>query len=174
MSDESTSADGLINLEVRCLTGEGLTLNVHYTTLGREVHRMVSEQLPCKRGAKLALHHMESRLSLCKTLHEQGIAGAATLSCTWIPTNLYYGWCYLRGFKNVDETELQGLTKLEFDPHGEYLHKLPRTLEKLTFGSGFNQRMDQVTLPSGLQGLAFADGFNRSMDRVTLPSGLQA
>ena len=81
VSDASTSAEGLIDLEVLCLTGEGLTLNVHHTTPGREVHRMVFEQLPRKRGAKLALHHMESRLSLHKTLHEQGITGAATLSC---------------------------------------------------------------------------------------------
>ena len=73
MSDLSTSAEGLIDLEVQRLTGEGLTLNVHHTTLGREVHRMVSEQLPCKRGAKLALHHMESILSLHKTLHEASL-----------------------------------------------------------------------------------------------------
>ena len=110
----STFADGLIDLEVLCLTGEGLTLNVHHTTLGCEVQRMVSEQLPCKGGAKLVSHYMESRLILHKTLHEQGITGATNISCTWIPTNLYHAWCYVRGLENADGSDLQGVKKLEF------------------------------------------------------------
>ena len=82
VSNASTSAQGLCDLEVLCLTGDGLTLSLHQTTFGHQVHRMASGQLPCKPGAKIALHHMESRLNLHKTLHEQGITDAATLSCT--------------------------------------------------------------------------------------------
>ena len=177
VSDENTFAEGLIDLEVLCLNGEGLTFKIRQTTLGREVHRMVSEQLPCKRGAKLALHHKESRLNPHQTLGEQGINGAATVSCTWIPTNLYNACCYARGLENADESELQGVTQLEFAPDGEYCYNLPGTLQKLKFIL-WNQSMERITLPDSLQNLTFDDvddgvnGFSQSMDRVTFPSAL--
>ena len=169
VGDVSASEEGLIDLQVLCMTGEEITLHVGHTTLGREVHRRVSEQLPCKRGAKLALHHMQSRLMLHKTLHEQDIAGAATLSCTRIPTNVYDGWCYVKGRGTADESAIQGLTKLNSAPGGEYLCNLPRTLESLTFGFHFNHSLQRVRLPNSLQTLTFGTCFNQSLDRVTLP-----
>ena len=144
-----------ISLQVICLTGEGITLNVPSTTLGQEVHRMVSEQLPGKRGTKLALHHMESKLVLRKTLHEQNITGAARLSCTRIPVNVYDAWCTVKGLRNVDESAMQGVTKLDCAPPGENLSHLPQTLESLSFHVNFNQNLERVTLPSGLQCLTF-------------------
>ena len=42
-----------IKLDVRCLNGEGCMLSLADSTLGREVHRLVSEQLPSKRGSRL-------------------------------------------------------------------------------------------------------------------------
>ena len=166
--------EGLVDLQVLCMTGEGLTLNFHHSTLGQEVHRIVSQKLPCKRGAKLALHHMESRLILHKTLHEQGITSAATLSCTRLPTNVYDALCCVRGKGNADETAMQGVSELEFAPAGEYLCHLPQTLASLTFDHHFNQSLEHVTLPIGLQSLTFGVCFSQSLERVTLPSGLQS
>ena len=136
--DVSTCAEGFFDLQVLCLTGEGLTLNVHHTTLGWEVHRMVSEQLPYKRGTTFALHHMEPRLVLHKTLHEQNITGAATLSCTRMPVNVYDAWCYVTGLRQADENALDGLTKLHCAPPGVYLRHLPQTLQMFTLGNGFD------------------------------------
>ena len=188
---------GSMDLHVVCLTGEVIEMKVARTTLGREVQRMVSEHLPCKPGAKIALHHMESRLILSQSLQEQGIGpdpdGTASLSCTRIPTNLYEAMQCVKGF-NVDEAALTGLTRLEDAPPGEYLCYLPRTLQTLTLcGKGFesylmratlptglrsfgfsNQFDPSLALPSGLQSLTLGSDFNQSLEGVTLPSGLQS
>ena len=69
--------------QVLCLTGEGLTLKVPSSTMASELRRMVLEKLP-KKGAKLVLHHLHSKLQLDQSLQEQGILGeTATLSCTF-------------------------------------------------------------------------------------------
>ena len=47
-----------VELQVLCLTGEGATLSVPRSMLGYELRRLVSEKLPCKPGAKLAVHHV--------------------------------------------------------------------------------------------------------------------
>ena len=156
---------GSIDLQVLCLTGEEFRLNVHHDTLGREVYRMVSEQLPPKRGAKFSLYHLESKLVLTATLQEQGLASAATLSCTRVPTNVYDAWCYVEGEQNVnaDEIALEGVTKLDCAPPGEYLRHLPQTLESLAFGDRFNHSLEGVPFPSGLQSLTFGDRFNHSL-----------
>ena len=72
-----------VDLQVLCLTGEGVTLSVPCSMLGSELRRLVSEKLPCKPGAKLAVHHVNTKLTLNQTLAEQGIVGkSAMLSCT--------------------------------------------------------------------------------------------
>lgn len=54
-----------IDLHVIRLSGEVVcTLRVNDSTLGWEVRRMVSEQLPAKGGAKLVLHHGSEPLLL--------------------------------------------------------------------------------------------------------------
>ena len=61
-----------VDLQVLCLTGEGMTLSVPCSMLGYELRRLVSEKLPCKPGAKLAVHHVNTKLTLNQTLAEQG------------------------------------------------------------------------------------------------------
>ena len=95
----STNGSDLIDLHVLCLSGDGCVLNVGPSTLGREVREMVSEQFPPKRGTTLVLHYLALPLILHQTLREQGVEGrTATLSCTFIPVNLYAAWCYAKGF----------------------------------------------------------------------------
>ena len=103
---------------------------------------MVLEQLPLKRGTKLVLHRA-SPLLLHQTLQEQEIAGkAATLSCTYVPTNSCAAWSYAQGFAvSEEEMALEGVTQIAGNICTESLCHLPRSLEILT------QTLDQVTLP---------------------------
>ena len=165
-----------VDLQVLCLTGEGVTLSVPCSMLGYELHRLVSEKLPRKPGPKLAMHHVNAKLTLNQTLAGQRIVGtSAMLSCTYTPTNVYTAWRYVCGLPTSEgEFALEGVTQLEATTGGEYLHYLPRSLAKLTFGENFNQSLERVTLPSSLQSLSFCHDFNQSLERVILPSSLRS
>ena len=79
---------------------------------GQEVYRKASKQLPPK-GGKLSLYHLESPLILHKALREQGILGAATLSCTYISTDVQAAWCTVEGLPDSQgELALAGLTPI--------------------------------------------------------------
>ena len=165
-----------VDLQMLCLTGEGVTLSVSRSILGYDLRRLVSEKLPCKPGAKLAVHHVNAKLKLNETLGEQGVVGkSAMMSCTYIPTKVYTAWCYVCGLPTCErEVELEGVTQLGGAASGEYLHNLPRSLARLTFGHNFNHSLDGLTLPSSLQSLSFGRDFNQSLERVTLPSSLRS
>ena len=102
----STGGGEVVELSVVCLNGEEFNLNIGSSTLGREVHQILSQQLPSKRGRKATVHHRNSALMLSQTLQEEGIVGkAATLSCTFVPTDVYSAWRYIQGLP-VPEGEL--------------------------------------------------------------------
>ncbi len=187
-----------IEIQLLSLTGEGITLKVEKSMLGREVRQMVSTELPGRAGAKMVLHHMREKLKLAETLEQQGIDKTATLSCTYVPTNLYLAWCFVKGFPTQEaQFALEGVTSLGVQTFGEFLFHLPKSLrslilqqpkfgnwdlsritlpsslQNLTFGFEFNQSLEGVTLPSSLQNLTLSRRFNRSLERVTLPSSLR-
>ena len=96
---------GMINLDVRTLTGAEFRLRAERSTRGSEVRKMVSDHLPGRSGAKLVLDHMKHqtseqgveetvRLKLHQTLQEQGFQEAETaiLCCTYVPTQLQAAW----------------------------------------------------------------------------------
>ena len=175
-STDKGAADEIdkVDLEVLCLTGEGVTLSVPRSMLGYDLRRLVSEKLPCKPGAKLAVHHVNRKLTLDQTLGEQEIAGKSALSCTYIPTNVYSG-CYAHGLPACERNfVLEGVTQLEEAMPGEYLHHLPRSLARLTSGTNFNQSLEQVILPSSLQSLSFGSDLNQSLESVALPFSLRS
>ena len=152
--DVSGGASATIDLRVLCFTDE-VRLSVTPSTLGREVRKMVSENFPPKPGVQIALCHMESPLVHGKSLQEQGVVGpAATLSCAFVPTNLYAAWRYVQRVL-ADEFALEGVTQLHGVASGSYLHHLPRSLESLAFGAWFNQSLDRVAFPVSLRSLAF-------------------
>jgi hypothetical protein len=176
----SAAGSELIDLQVIRLSGEVVcTLRVNDFTLGWEVRRMVSEQLPAKGGAKLVLHHGAEPLLLQHALKEQGIRGeAATLSCTCVPTNLCAAWSYVKGLAVCEEEiALEGVTQIAGNMSNESLHHLPRSLQILTLGHiGYllNEKLDGVYFPSSLPSLTLADDFNQRLDRVTFPSSLHS
>ena len=81
-----------INLQVLCLTGEGLTLRLSPATLGSEVRREVAQRFPAKRGAQLVLHKGTEPLRFDTMLQQQSIVVDGELSCTSVPTNVYCAW----------------------------------------------------------------------------------
>ena len=126
----------MINLQVLCLNGEGCKLTLPPSTLGREVRQMVLEQLPPKRGGRLALQYLASPLVLGQTLQEQGIEGQdVTLSCTYVPTDMCAAWRYASGlFGGVEEEfALEGLTEMLGASDGEYLYNLPSKTWRLDY-----------------------------------------
>ena len=134
-SDKGAGETDEVDLQVLCLGGEGVALSVPRSMLGYDLRRLVSEKLPCKPGAKLAVHHVNGKLTLDQTLGEQGIVGKpAMLSCTYIPTNLCTAWNYVCGLPTGErEFAMEGVTQLEGATTGEYLHNLPCSLASLIF-----------------------------------------
>ena len=142
-----------VELQVLCLNGEGVTLSASRSMLGSDLRRLVSDKLPSKPGTKLVVHHANGKLTLDENLEEQGMVGkSASLSCTYVPTNVYAAWQYFCGFPN-DEKEfaLEGVAHLEEATNGEYIRHLPSSLVRLSFGHQFSQSLERVTLPSSLQ-----------------------
>ena len=173
---EPPAGSDLIDLDVVCLSGEGCVLRVSSSSLGREVRQMVSERLEPKKGARPELHHLAAPLVLHQTLQEQGIEGAATLSCTYVTTDLYTAWSFLRGqgfSVSEGDAALEGVTHIAGVFSLECMHRLPRSLESLTLGR-FNQGLERVSLPSNLQSLTFGDTFNKSLEGVTFPRSLKS
>ena len=172
---EPSGSSDLIDLYVQCLNGEGTMLKFSGSCTGLEVYRMVSAELPPKKGGKLKLHHLDSPIALHQTLLEQGMLGTTVaLSCTYVPTDLYAAWCAVQELTfSTGELAMQGVTRIEGTTAKGPLHNMPQTVEHLTLGSEFNDSLENVTLPSSLQTLTFGRKFNQSLAQVTLPSSLQ-
>ena len=191
---EPRSCSELIDLNVVCLNGEGCRLKLSNATLGQEVYQTVSKQLPQKPG-KLALHHVDSPLVLQQPLQEQGIVGAATLTCTYVPTDLDAAWCFILGKRRLppklqellDELlrteDLAGATE-DLDQRVEMILFEEKSDMKV-FAEDDAQGLTQIggidsemlgrfkNLPESLESLTFGWRFNQSLERVTLPSRLK-
>ena len=153
------------------------SLSLPRSMFGYDLRRLVSEKLPCKPGAKPAMHHAnanltESNLGRARDCWKIGNA----VMHIYISTNLYTAWSYVCGLPTCErDFVLEGVTQLKGAVPGEYLHHLPRSLASLSFGEEFNQSLERVTLPSTLHSLSFGRSFStRSLERVTFPSSLQS
>ena len=154
-----------VNLQVLCLTGEGVTLrslSLPRSMFGYDLRRLVSEKLPCKPGAKPAMHHVnanltESNLGRARDCWKIGNA----VMHIYISTNLYTAWNYVCGLPTCErDFVVEGVTQLKGAVPGEYLHHLPCSLASLSFGEEFNQSLERVTLPSTLHSLSFGRSFS--------------
>ena len=181
----------LIEIEVLSISGECmLTLNVAGSMLGRELWKLILDELPVKPGRQLVLSHNTAKLVLHESLKQQGFRSQLEqVSATYVPVNLLAALRFAHG-RNVEDEEfsLNGITemtgvsdrmhlallrKLPEEATSALLHNLPRSLSTLKFADGFNQGLYHVGLPPGLQSLTFGDLFNQSLDKVTWPAGLQ-
>jgi hypothetical protein len=142
------------------------------------LRQMIAEELPAKRGTQVAVTgHQASPLLDQKTLEEQGIlqgdTDGATVSCTYVPTNLCAAVSYLQGL-HEEAAALEGLTQIAGATTTEYVHHLPKSLEVLTLDDQFNENFTGVKLPSALKSLAFGEEFNQSLEGVIWPKDLQS
>eukprot|EP00435_Cladocopium_sp_Y103_P061557 s808_g23.t1 len=105
--------------------------------------------------------------------HRTEIERSTTLSYVYVPVDLRASWRVLQG-ELTDELSLEGLTQLGGAVKLDWRTvTLPQSLRILTFGSDFNESLDQVNLPVGLKSLTFGFYFNRSLVSASLPSGLE-
>eukprot|EP00435_Cladocopium_sp_Y103_P025582 s1063_g6.t1 len=180
----------IIDVQVVCLNGEGLTLKIPSSTLGRDVRKMVAEKLPSKPGARLRCPSGLQSLTFWSNLvFEQGFENVTLpeglkslkLCCsatsnlarlTW-PTGLKSLTLGLGQWALDDVTlpaSLESLTLDDYFNQSLRHFRLPPGLQSLTFGSQFDQSLQDVTLPSSLTNLTFGDSFNRFLEPVAWPS----
>ena len=99
-NDDSASAvgEGLVELEVLSISGECiLTLNLADSMLGRDLWKMILDQIPSKPGLQLVLSHT-SRLVLHESLQQQGLGGRrAQVWATYMPVNLLAAYRFAHG-----------------------------------------------------------------------------
>ena len=171
-------ANEVVKLQVQSMTGECvLTLDVSSSMLGRDVLKMIVDELPFQPGVQLVLSHNSSKLLLDQTLRQQGIdSETASLSCTKTHTDLHSALRWIQGRTVSDEEfSLQGITELAGVESWHTLNNLPKSLQKLTLGKRFlDPRLNRMKLPNGLQSLTLGRYFNQPLDGLRLPEGLQS
>ena len=135
------SPDQQVRLELVGVDGEGLTLQVPDCLVGRELHILVSKQLPPKPGAVRLLQHKESILEFNKTLREQGILPNSCLSYVYIPAKVYSVWKVLAGMPiegKEQEFALDTVRQLAGISNSSELRDLS-SLHDLTFSRDFDE-----------------------------------
>ena len=87
-----------VDLQVLCLTGEGVTISVPCSMLGSELHRLVSEKLPCKPRRKARRASCEYKADAeIEPWQSKELLG--NLQCC--PTLTYQQMCTLHGVMSV-------------------------------------------------------------------------
>ncbi|CAK9061170.1 unnamed protein product [Durusdinium trenchii] len=183
------------------LDGEGFAVQAPSSFTGRQLRRMIRDQLPCKAGARVSLKCGSNALDDLSL--EEAFARAATRCVTYVyvPVNLQDTWrCLQQAELCEDDAELsflEGITQLNGIHSMRQLERgdlrslrvlsfsalfdqtlegvlLPRDLQSLTFGQQFNKSLEGVKLPSLLQNLSFGEFFNQSLEKVNLPPKLKS
>eukprot|EP00435_Cladocopium_sp_Y103_P053131 s1573_g16.t4 len=170
-------SSNLFDLHVQCMTGEGVTLNVSPSMLGREEEFALEglTHLTLKMPVEYLHHLPESLEDLTLDFNSnEDDEGLDEMHMTIGLQTLTFGNRFNQSLKRVMlPLSLQTLTfGSDFNQSLERV-TLPSSLQTLTFGDNFNHSLERVTLPSSLQTLTFGENFNHSLERVTLPSGLQ-
>eukprot|EP00435_Cladocopium_sp_Y103_P037353 s1042_g9.t2 len=165
-----------VEIQVLCLNGEGCNFTLSASTPGHEVRQNILQRLPSKKGRRCMIHHENAPLLLQQTLQEQVIVGKTlTLSCTFVPFDLYKSFYCILGFPvSEQDSALEGVTSIKGAMSGKYLKHLPKSLETIAFGDHFNQTLEGVSLPNSLQSLTFGSSFDQTLARVNLPKSLQS
>ena len=151
-------------------------MRVPASLTGRQLRKIISDKLPPKAGARVALQQGPEMLLLDKTLRESfGLVDSACVTYVYIPASLYEAWRLLSGLPVADHASaLEGMTQLEGLSKAHQLETLPRGLHSLVFGFHFSQSLETVTLPSQLRNLSFGRDFNQSLAGVTFPESLES
>ncbi|CAK9113802.1 unnamed protein product [Durusdinium trenchii] len=171
-----THEDGVLEIQAVGLDGDECSVRVPASLTGRQLRKIISDKLPPKAGARVALQQGPEMLLLDKTLRESfGLVDSACVTYVYIPASLYEAWRLLSGLPVADHASaLEGMTQLEGLSKAHQLETLPRGLHSLVFGFHFSQSLETVTLPSQLRNLSFGRDFNQSLAGVTFPESLES
>ncbi|CAK9026545.1 unnamed protein product [Durusdinium trenchii] len=173
-----------IQVSVSGLDGYSFTVTVSEQLLGRELWDIIHARLPPKPGARLLLQHESQRLSLSRSLKEQGLSKALTgtgLSYVYVAIDLRHAWRFIQNLPVEDvELSLEGITAVDGIEHmGQVLQMqlLPNRLQHLSFGEAEDQLdLRQLDIPT-LKSLQLGSRFNQSLEQerqmliqMTLPA----
>ena len=87
-------ADGfeLLRVDVRSFIGEGFLIRIPASNTGKDLQHMIALQIPQKPGCHISLQHESKKLSLRKSLKEQGLHGEVTLYYVYTQVDLLAAW----------------------------------------------------------------------------------
>ena len=167
-------------VSVHCLAGSSFELDVNITETGWEVAERIAAEVGHPAGLllltsggcvidqrQLLLHQVQCD-EIWYVVRQLGAGRVAML------------WERLLEEKTLSDVaalnETMSLTWYSRQRLADLGIQLPSSLQSLTFGSGFNQRLEGIQLPSSLQSLTFGYNFfnNQSMESIQLPSGLRS
>ena len=112
MANDGKEQINQVCIEVVNLNGKRLKFSVADSLTGHELQQMITNRLPRKEGAQVAVHHGSIPLSLKESLTQQGIGESTTLTYVYLPVDVHAAWCYMKGYSE-DEFSLSGVTKIK-------------------------------------------------------------
>ena len=79
---EMEHADGfeLLQIDAHGVNGEGFLIRIPASNTGKDLQQEIASQIPQKPGSHISLQHESNKLSLRKSLKEQGFHGKVALS----------------------------------------------------------------------------------------------
>ena len=118
---EMEHADGfeLLQIDAHGVNGEGFLIRIPASNTGKDLQQEIASQIPQRPGSHISLQHESNKISLRKSLKEQGFHGKVALSYVYTRIDVLAAW-----------KELYVL--LWVRPNGEERHSA-RQLAKLDF-----------------------------------------
>lgn len=183
--DDENDDEKTLHLHFSGLNGGDFHLSVPDHLVGEELLHALRLRVPPKPGANVFVYFGDTKLSMTKTLKEQGLQQFSSLCYVYLRRNALKAWTKLRrpvgtvGTEAGETDVFDGMTELvleETQPWAAFSWELPSSLKTLTIGENVheNMRMEGVNLPKNLESLTFQGFFNRNLEQVNLPSGLKS
>ena len=98
-------ADGfeLLQINVHGVNGEGFPIRIPASNTGKDLQQVIALQIPQKTGSQISLQHGSNKLSLRKSLKEQGFHGEIALNYVYTRVDLLALWRRSQGQPEVEE-----------------------------------------------------------------------
>ena len=164
--------DEELAFQVVGMGGDEFQVRVPKSITGSELRRIIRDRLPLKAGARVVVMKGSQKLSLSKTLAQQGLVQGEpnSLSYAYEVANLQEAWrCLQKRYVDDESMALEGILQLQGLQETTPFRNLV-SLKHLALGND----LEGVPWPSGLERLSFGSKFNQSLQGVAWPSGLQS
>ena len=92
-------ADGFepLKINVHGVNGEAFPIRILASNTGKDLQQEIASQIPQKTGCHISLQHGSNKLSLQKSLKDQGFHGEVEVSYVYTRVDLPAAWKYLLG-----------------------------------------------------------------------------